>query len=559
MDVLIFMGASAAFIYSLYGGLILGNSNYLFFETTASIITLVLIGNFIETKTVKKTRSAIESLIHLQPSKAKLIDFYGDRFEVVREMEASDLKKGDCILINTGDRIAADGKVVFGNGTVDESLMTGESLPQEKSLHASLMAGTVVMSGSFKMRVENSVDESTLQQIVSMVENALSNKPHIQKIADKITAVFVPVVLLLALLTFIVSFLGFNISFSNSLMHAIAVLVISCPCAMGLATPTAILVGMSRAAKKGILLNGSTTLEMFSGIKQLVFDKTGTLTTGKFKIGKIKTNLISEQTCREIIFALEKHSSHPIAKSLVEELKLSAHFELTDVKEDKGMGMSGYDTMGNFYQLGSASILNQTPSDNFDLYLLQNKILIASLQITDDIKPEAPGAISKLKQAGIECILLSGDSEYKCRDLADKLGIQKVFSQKLPAEKLAIISALSKEKITAMIGDGINDAPSLSRAHIGISMSESSQVAIQSAQVILMNGNLSLLISALNISKATLKTIHQNLFWAFFYNVIAIPLAAFGFLSPMIASLSMAFSDVIVIGNSIRLQFKKLL
>lgn len=560
MDVLIFIGSAAAFFYSSYGGLVLHNNDYLFFETTCTIITLVLLGNWIEGKSVKATRAAIESLIKMQPATARRINFYGnEKFEVTEQVDTDILKEGDYLLLNNGDRIPCDGTLVWGSAAVDESMITGESIPVAKEKGSDLISGSLIADGSIKMKVTRAASNSTLHHIIEMIENAVNNKPQIQKFADKITVIFVPAVLGISAITFLLSMFLFHLSFTSSLMHSIAVLVISCPCAMGLATPTAVMVGMGLATRRGILINGSDTLETFGNLKQIVFDKTGTLTTGNFSVGKFKTFGVNEEEAKSIIVSLELHSSHPIAASLVKIFN-SSPVSLNNIVEQKGIGISGTDAQGNIFQFGSSKLLPALIEElkSFQLFLLKNNNCIAAIGLNDEIKPEAKFVIQKLKQKGINCILLSGDNIEKCNEVAAAVGIETVYAGKLPNEKLEIIGQLSEQKITAMVGDGINDAPALSRANIGISLSNASQVAIQSAQVILMNGNLNLLVDGIEISRQTVKAIKQNLFWAFFYNVVAIPLAAVGFLSPMISALSMAFSDVMVFGNSLRLRLKKI-
>jgi Cu+-exporting ATPase len=345
-------------------------------------------------------------------------------------------------------------------------------------------------------------------------------------------------------------------------MRSIAVLVISCPCAMGLATPTAVMVGIGRAAKNGILIKGGSTLELFAKIKTIVFDKTGTLTTGNFKISTINYfNNISEENAKEIIVALEMYSSHPLAKSIVAELKyVKINIKLVSVKEEKGVGVTGMDENGNEFKAGSQLIAKHLNLlSQHSVYVFKNDKLIATIDLEDELKDEIKPTIDYFKSLEINPIMLSGDTASKCQAVADKIGIQTVYSQQLPKQKLAIVEKLSNEDDLAMVGDGINDAPALAKATVSISMSNATEVAKQSAQIILLKSkNFGLLCDAHLISKHTLKTIKQNLFWAFFYNVVAIPIAAIGLLSPMVAALSMAFSDVIVIGNSIRLKTKKL-
>lgn len=569
MDVLIFIGSSSAFIYSIIGLILYSNSHtahtYLFFETTASIISLVLLGNVLEHRSVKQTTSAIRELSAIQVSTAKIVSLQMGK-EVITEIEYKNIQAGAILQVNTGDKIAVDGEIISGDASIDESMITGEGIPAEKTIGHKVIGGTIVVNGSLRMRAEKVGKETVLSKIIELVKKAQQNKPNIQKLGDKIAAIFVPVVLAVSLITFVINyfFAGFSAEdvVRESIMRAIAVLVISCPCAMGLATPTAVMVGIGRAAKKGILIKGGSTLEEFAKIKNIVFDKTGTITTGNFKIKNISVySDISENQIKEIVFQLEQHSSHPIAKSIVEELKGTVvKNKLTNIKEEKGIGISAEDDAKNSIKIGSYKIAAQlTHNTTHSIYVIKNNTLIATLDMEDELKTNAKTVITYFHKAGIKSILLSGDTKQKCEDIASTIGIDKVYSEQLPAEKLEKIEMLTKESSTAMVGDGINDAPALAKATVGISMSNATQVAIQSAQIILLkNNDLSILYDAHLISKHTLLTIKQNLFWAFFYNIIAIPIAAMGFLSPAVGAITMALSDVIVIGNSIRLKTKKL-
>lgn len=570
MDVLIFIGSTSAFIYSIIGiWMHYGTHevhNYLFFETAATIITLVLLGNVFEHRSVRQTTTAIRELSAIQVTKAKMISLQMGK-EVITEVDYKNIHVGALLQVNSGDKIPVDGEIISGDASIDESMITGESLPVEKSLAHKVIGGTIVVSGNIRMRAEKVGDETLLAKIIELVKKAQQAKPNIQKLGDKISAIFVPIVLGISILTFCVNyfFVDFAISvdpLQEAIMRSIAVLVISCPCAMGLATPTAVMVGIGRAAKKGILIKGGSTLEEFAKIKNVVFDKTGTLTTGDFKIKKIESfDGVSETEVKEILFVLEQHSSHPIAKSIITELSGTAGTKkFINIKEEKGLGITATDEQNNTYQVGSYKIAAQISSnDTHNIYVLKNNLLIATIDIEDAIKLNAGETITELQGQGITTIMLSGDNRKKCEDLAKKINIAKVFSEQSPSQKLEVIEQLTQNAPTAMVGDGINDAPALAKATVGISLSNATQVAIQTAQIILLkNNDLSMLTQAHLISKHTLITIKQNLFWAFFYNIVAIPVAAMGFLSPTVGALTMAFSDVIVIGNSIRLKTKKL-
>lgn len=562
MDVLIFIGSNAAFFYSLAGTIIHYGThevhNFLFYETTATIISLVLLGNVLEHRSVKTTTNAISELSKLRPEKARKVE--GNS---IIEISTTEIKQGDILQINTGDKVAVDGKIVSGNCQVDESMITGESIPVDKKTGDELIGGTVIIEGTVQLRAEKVGKETMLSKIIEMVKNAQQSKPELQKLGDKISAVFVPIVVAISIITFIAAYFIFGIELQKALMNSIAVLVISCPCAMGLATPTAVMVGIGRAAKNGVLIKGGSTLEVLAGIKKIVFDKTGTLTTGKFKIQNINIyGRLSEAEIKSILLSIEKHSSHPIAKSLTHVLNLEniQPIELATVSEKKGVGLMGMDNLGNTFMVGSYKILeNQKEFPKHSIYVTLNNLLIAGVDIEDEIKETAITVINQLKNNLIQPVLLSGDRKEKCVSISHKLGIDEVYAEFSPEQKLTKIESLNNESPTAMVGDGINDAPALAKAAVGISLGNASQVAIQSAQVVILNGNdLEKVIQAILIGKHTLITIKQNLFWAFFYNVIAIPIAALGFLNPMIGALAMAFSDIVVIGNSIRLRTKKL-
>lgn len=557
MDLLIFIGSTAAFVYSLIGT-IQGNPDYIFYETAASIITLVLVGNLMEKRAVQQTTSAIGDLTQLQVEWAKKIMPSG----TVVTVETEEILPGDWLQINEGDKIPVDGSVLKGHASVDESMLTGESLPVQKRKEESVIGGSIVTNGNLIIAATTTTNETVLSRMIELVKSAQADKPKIQRLADKISGIFVPVVLSIAVLTFLIAFFVVQLPFQNAMMNSIAVLVISCPCAMGLATPTAVMVGVGRLAKNGILIKGGATIEIFSKIKNFVFDKTGTLTTGQFRISHIQYETLPEADTNALLLELERYSSHPIAQSLIAELSNKTNntaIKLSKIKELKGQGLTAVDESGQVYKLGSKRFAGAfLEKGDAPLYFSRNDELLATIYIEDDIKAGIPQLIQYLTDDGRTPIILSGDRIEKTTQVAGDLGIHQFYGEKLPADKLAIIEQLNEEAPTAMIGDGINDAPALAKATIGISLSNASQVAMQSAQVILLNGNLTRLKQALAISQATLTTIRQNLFWAFAYNIIAIPVAALGFLHPMWGVLFMAMSDVVVIGNSIRLKFRKI-
>jgi len=437
-------------------------------------------------------------------------------------------------------------------------MLTGESVPVEKEKYDKVIGGTIVQHGNITMIATKVGSNTVLAQIIELMKKAQAAKPPVQKLGDQVAAIFVPVVILIALLTFLITWFVVHTTLQVALMNAIAVLVISCPCAMGLATPTAVMVGLGRAAKNGILIKGGDTIEAVAHTKFVVFDKTGTLTTGKFRINDIKAAGDADQEAiRGIIVAIEERSSHPIAQSLVSGLKALPQTKLIlkSAKEEKGLGMRAEDVEGNHYFLGTGKSKGE---DDFNLSLYKNQQLMAQIAVDDEVKPDAAQLIAQLKKMNIVPVLLSGDKNSRCMKVAKLVGIEDVHSEKLPDEKLTVIDIYKQKGKTVMIGDGINDAPALTQADVGVSMNDASQVAIQSARVVLLNTDLHSVIKFLQISKHTLITIKQNLFWAFAYNIVAIPIAALGFLNPMVGAFAMAFSDVVVIGNSLRLKVKKL-
>ena len=558
MDVLIMMGTTAAFFYSISGTLIFWGTieahQYLFFETTATIITLVLLGNVLEHRSVKQTTSAIKDLSSIQNLEAKREKTDG----TIETVSFKNIVKEDILLVNSGDKVPTDGTIISGEGYFDESMMTGESHSILKKSNEDVVGGTILLNGNIKMIAKKVGEDTVLSHIIKLIKKAQSNKPNIQRLGDKVSSIFVPVVLLIAILTFTLNYLVFDISLSQAIMRSIAVLVISCPCAMGLATPTAVMVGLGRAAKNGILIKGGNTLEKFAKVKNIVFDKTGTLTTGNFKIDSIDCEDKQRKEVVNLLYSLELHSSHPIAKSIIKELENEAIvLELEEIKEIKGQGIQAK-WKGDLYKLGSAHFVNHKEGKQ-QLFLFKNNGFLAGINCSDEIKENLKETILELNKEGLSTTMLSGDKIEKCKSVGNAIGIYNVYGEHLPHEKLEKIDHLNKQGLTAMIGDGINDAPALAKAHVGISLGGSTEVAIESAQIVLLNTeNLKQITLAYKISKHTLKTIKQNLFWAFSYNIVAIPIAALGFLNPMWGALFMAFSDVIVIGNSLRLKRKNI-
>ncbi len=558
MNVLITLGALVSFGYSLIGLLVFHDNTYYFFETTASIINLVFLGNYLEEATVSATQKALKTLIKRQRVTANMIAFDQDHQEQIFPVDNTVLKTGDLILIRTGEQVPADCKVLWGDGLVNESIITGESNPVWKHKKSFLIGGSVVEQGSFKAQVTTTGADSVLSGIIRMVQEAQAHKPPVQKLADQISAVFVPIVIGLSVLTFFINWYWLDVTSVQALMRSIAVLVISCPCAMGLATPAAIAVGMGRGARSGILFRNASVLERFKSIRQVVLDKTGTLTTGQFEITGFHTTIDAEQF-KSIVASLEKHSTHPIARSVANAWSSAPAVAWKQVNEIRGKGMQGTATNGDVYTIGSA-LFSGIPADQEEhaIWVRCNQLVIGWLDVEDRIRPEAEKVIQQLKQMNITPVMLTGDRLSKAKWVADRLGIDVVHAEKSPEEKWKILDALCSKTPTAMVGDGINDAPALSRAQVGISLGQASQLAQQQADVILMSGGLEKLPESIALGRHTLLTIRRNLFWAFAYNLVAIPIAALGFLTPTLAALTMGFSDVMLAIISLHLFIKKL-
>lgn len=593
MDSLTAIGTSASFAYGIYAmykiALALGRldlhtahhfSMDLYFESAGMILCFITLGRFLEARAKGKTSSAIKSLINLKPKKAKKFLDNGDTVEVL----ADSLQAGDLVLIKTGEQIPADGTIIEGAITVDESAITGECLPVEKYHNMTLTGASYVKSGFAKMRVSRNNKNGTLAQIIELVENASSSKAKIARLADRISAIFVPVILLLAIVTFTVwLLLGETLEFS--LTRAVAILVIACPCALGLATPTAIMVGTGVAAKNGILVKKAEALEQFNKLDAIVFDKTGTLTYGQATVSDIVLfDNISEEKFLTLAASLEQYSEHPLAQAIVKYTKEKNYplVSMTDFKQTLGEGVEAqYESdlirAGNYRlvkkldkSLQNISKINRISSDlsmegKTSLFILVNDTIIGIIALKDKLKEDSTYTIKELNRMNVETILLTGDNRMTAEAIAKELDCSTVISEVLPAEKEAIISKLQNEgKKIAMVGDGINDAPALAKADIGLAIATGTDVAIESADIVLMKSKPSDILKALHISHKTLLNIKENLFWALIYNVICIPIAAGLFytshnlsLNPMLAALAMSFSSVFVVSNALRLKLMK--
>lgn len=549
MDVLIFIGSTAAFFYSLIGTTVYSElaHNYLFYETAATIITLVLLGNFIEEKAVAKTSESTKELHDMQPK--VVIALVNGQWQNVA---LKDISIGDLVRLREGDYVPVDGVVHENRATLDMRFLSGESELVEVKEGANVKSGSLVVEGNMVIQATKAAAQSTLSEIIRSIESAQSDKPAIQRLGDRISAVFVPVVVGIALITFLLSHFAFQVALDQALMRAIAVLVISCPCAMGLAAPTAIIVGFGRAAKNGILLRKGSALETLAQAELFVFDKTGTLTSENMQVASATSISGDSELNLSIAKAMSAISSHPVSRAIQNYLEESNPLSLQEIQEKKGSGISAMDAEGSVYFLGKST-------SSALVELTKNGDVLCQFEIEEEIKPGAKALIHHLKKNGKCVVMLSGDHEERCRKVALALGIDEYFSGQTPFDKIEKVRGWAKSQKVVMAGDGINDAAALAQAHVAISMSGATGIAQQNAQVILMhNQDMNLLLKALSVGKHTMQTIRQNFFWAFAYNAVAIPIAAMGFLSPMVAALSMAFSDVVVVGNSLRLRWKKI-
>lgn len=558
MDVLVAMGTTSAYIFSIYN---LSNHEHLYFETSAILITLILLGKYLEEIAKGKTTEAITKLLNLSPKEAIVLRNGEEILVPINQVIYNDI-----VLIKAGSKIPVDGIVVEGESYIDESMVTGESKPIKKVLNSQVIGGTINGNSVIKCKATKLGDESFLSQIIKIVEEAQSSKASIQRIADVISGYFVPIVVFISFLVFSYwYFIGTNNDINVALINMIAVLVISCPCALGLATPTSIMVGTGRGALNGILFKGGEYLESMQKITTIVFDKTGTITQGK----PIVSNIYSEDKDRllQISASLEKNSEHPVAKAIINAFN-GNFLEVKDIHITTGMGISGK-IDGKLAFVGTKNFIQNNISDEIEeniendistlVYVAYDNKFLGLISISDIIKPDIEKTIAELKNRGIKIFMLTGDNEKSANYIASQVGIDNVIANVLPTQKAEKIKELQKKgEFVAMVGDGINDAPSLAVANIGISVGTGTDIAIESSDIILLQGDISNIIKAINLSQKTIKNIKQNLFWAFIYNIIGIPIAAAGFLNPIVAGTAMAFSSVSVVTNALRLKYIKI-
>lgn len=575
MDVLVALGTTASYLYSLYNIIFLkSKSHNIYFESSVIIITLILLGKYMEANAKTKTTSAIEKLINLKPKKATII-----KDDKQQQINIDDVKVGDILLVKPGEKIPVDGIIVKGQAFIDESMITGESMPIEKDVGQSVIGATINKNTSFTFKATKVGTNTMLYQIIKMVEQAQGSKAPIEKIADKVSSIFVPSVLIIALITFLVWIFVFK-DVNMAFVSMVSVLVIACPCALGLATPTAIMIATGIGAQHGILIKGGEYLETAGKVDTLVLDKTGTITKSKPEVTDFIT--ISENISQDLNMDLkyiaamaEKKSEHPVGNAIYEYCK-QKYSKIEDV--DKFTSIPGQGVEVEYKNrkivLGTRKLMHKyevkviDQEDKIDNLQNQEKTvilmvidakLVAIIAVADIVKPDSKEAISKLKTLDLDMYMITGDNQVVANTIAKEVGIDNVFAEVLPENKKEKIEMLKKQgKIVAMVGDGINDSPALALSDVSIAIGNGTDIAIDASNIILMNSNLTSVYETMILSRKTLSKIKQNLFWAFIYNIIGIPIAMSGMLNPMIAGAAMAFSSVSVVCNSLSLNRVKL-
>jgi len=556
MDTLIAIGTGTAYVYSILNGLLGGT---IYFESAGVLLMFILMGKYLEARTKHSTGNAIRELMNLAPDKAVIV-----RKGKELTVNINEVIPGDILLVKPGQRVPVDGAITSGTSSVDESMITGESMPVLKKKDDEVIGGTINGRGVFYYKALRVGADTYLARIVKLVDNAQGSKAPIQKLADKVSGIFVPIVLLIALSS-ITTWLLLGSKLSFSLMTMISVLVIACPCALGLATPTAVIVGSGMGAKNGVLFKTSEKLEILSKVKIFVFDKTGTLTKGS----PVVTHLSGDEKTIFYAASAERFSEHPLAKAIIDRAKNMKLSKPKNFKNYPGMGVK-CTINGNNVLVGSEELMikNKLKIPNEIITIANkaktivlvsvNKKIIGFLGINDPIKEGSKEAISELKNRGASVYMITGDNEITARAVANEVGITNVISKVKPEDKAKKVSELKKQGLTAFIGDGVNDAPALAVSDVGIAIGSGTDVAIETGDVILVKGDLRKVLSAVKLSSHTINKVKQNLFWAFFYNVIAIPAAFMGLLNPVIAGSAMAMSSVSVVTNSLLLKFKKI-
>ncbi|WP_176015265.1 cation-translocating P-type ATPase [Victivallis sp. Marseille-Q1083] len=570
MDSLIAVGTLAAILYSIWQ-LLRGENHELYFDTAGMIIALILLGKNLEHSSRRKTSAAIRQLMSLTPKTAAVVR---DGTEV--QVPVEQLQSGDLIRVRPGERIPVDGVIVEGSTAVDESMLTGESIPVDKRSGDPVTGASLNANGSIVFRATQVGEQTVLAQIIKLIADAQGSRPPIARIADLISGYFVQVVLGMALVTFLVWYFA-GVGVAAALTFALAVLVIACPCALGLATPTALMVGIGRGASNGILIKSGTALETAGALTMAVLDKTGTITSGKPEVtGVFPVGSHTEDEVLGWAAAVEKNSEHPLGKAI---LRAAEARQLPVVEPDDFAALPGNGIAatlnGRNLMVGSARLMRdcqvklevdrRLPKGQSLIYLAEDETLLAVIALADTVKPAAKQAIHKLQEMGLRVAMLTGDNQDAASEAAGQVGIKDVYAEVLPQDKAGVVRKLQEagEKVT-MVGDGINDAPALAQADVGMAIGSGTDVAMESADIVLMQGNLLEVSKAIGLSRATMRVIRQNLFWAFFYNAIGIPLAAGVFyafggprLNPVFGALAMALSSVSVVGNALRLRYLK--
>jgi len=535
MDTLVALGTTAAYLFSLVVTIFKLN-NMPYFDTSTLIIALILLGRYLESRAKLQTSDAIKKLINLEAKTARVIK---NNIEV--DIPLNEVKVGDLIIVRPGEKIPVDGIITEGNSSIDEGMVTGESMPTEKFVGDTVIGASMNIEGSFIYKATKVGSHTMLAQIIKLVEKAQGSKAPIQRFADTVSSYFVPAVIILAIITFI---FWYGTSPTLALINSIAVLIIACPCAMGLATPTAIMVGTGKAAENGILIKDAKSLETAYKINAIIFDKTGTLTNGT----PVVTRITGSKFLLRLAASLEKNSEHPLAKAVVKEAE-HKNIVLNKVEKFKsipGMGVEGIiQNKKYFFGKGKSG-----------MELSDGKNILGNITVSDTIKDSAKKAVRSLQHMGIEVIMATGDNQTTAKKVAKEIGIKKIYADILPANKQEIIN--STKGIVAFVGDGINDSPALAAADVGIAMATGSDIAIEAADITLVNKNLNSVAKTITLSKKTMRTIKQNLFWAFGYNVILIPIAMAGKINPILASGAMALSSISVVSNSLLLKRYKI-
>ncbi|WP_235836027.1 heavy metal translocating P-type ATPase [Acetivibrio thermocellus] len=571
MDVLIAMGTSAAYFFSVYNAFFahpveMGMMKELYFEASSTIITLILLGKYLEAVAKGKTSEAIKKLMGLQAKTARVV-----RNGVEEDIPVEEVQVGDIIVVRPGEKIPVDGRIIEGNSSVDESMLTGESLPVEKKVGDFVTGATINKFGTFKFEATKVGKDTVLSQIIKMVEDAQGSKAPIQKIADRVSGIFVPAVIGIAVVTFAAWYLATG-ELNSAIVNAVSVLVIACPCALGLATPTAIMVGTGKGAEKGILIKGGEHLEMAYKLNSVVLDKTGTITKGKPEVTDIiPLGSMEKNEIVKLSAVAEKASEHPLGVAIYEKGKseFGAIPDPAKFEAIPGRGVAAVFDDKNIY-IGTRKLMKEKGLDiskiESDIAKLEDEGKTAMLMAVDDrveailavadtVKEHSGEAIEQLLKMGIDVYMITGDNERTAKAIARQVGITNVLAEVLPENKAEEVEKLKKQgRIVGMVGDGINDAPALATADIGMAIGTGTDVAMEAADITLMRGDLRAIPTAIKLSRRTMRKIKQNLFWAFIYNIIGIPFAAFGLLSPIIAGAAMAFSSVSVVTNSLSLK-----